>query len=635
MFETQYQQFIFLSKYARWLPKEKRRETWEETVSRYMTFFQQHLQERCGYNLISKEYGMLYHAIYELEVMPSMRCLMTAGPALRKDEISGYNCAFTALKKPSKFDEIMYILMCGTGVGFSVEHRYIDQLPTISDSFYDTDTTIVVKDSRIGWAKALRELISLLYSGQIPKWDVSEVRPKGARLKTFGGRSSGPEPLENVFKFAVATFRKAQGRKLYTIECHDLVCKIAECIVAGGVRRSALISLSDLEDFKMQEAKFGAWWETNGHRRLSNNSAVYEGRPDIGTFMKEWNLLYNSKSGERGIFNRMASQNQAKKNGRRDWEGNEYGTNPCSEIILLSDETCNLTDNIIRHDDTWKILEEKTRIAAILGTIQSTLTNYRYISKDWKKNNEEERLLGVSLTGIMDNVITNGIQNLGVLPDRLESMKEVTIKTNKEWAKKLGINPSVAITCVKPSGTVSQLVNSGSGIHPRHNEHYIRRVRGDKSDPLTQFMVKAGFPYEQDVESVHDLVFSFPIKAHKGAMTRKDLNAIDHLKLWKIYQDHWCEHKPSVTVSIKDHEWMKVGSWVYDNFDEISGVAFLPHTEHIYKQAPYEDIDAKKYVELANAMPKKINWAGLNEFEKEDTTTSEGELSCSAGGCEL
>jgi ribonucleoside-triphosphate reductase len=643
---SDYQQFIHLSKYARWSEEKNRRETWEETVDRYITFFTEHLDDRCGYNLTKSEKSSLSKAILSLQDMPSMRCLMTAGEALKRDEIAGFNCAYTAVDELKAFDEIMYVLMCGTGMGFSVEHKVIEKLPWIADEFDKTDTTIIVADSRIGWAKALRELISLLYAGRIPQWDLSKVRPAGTRLKTFGGRSSGPEPLDNMFNFAVNLFKNARGRRLTSLECHDLVCKIAECIVVGGVRRSALISLSDLEDDKMREAKFGAWYDPetgDPHRALANNSAVYESKPDIGTFMKEWNSLYNSKSGERGIFSRKASNNQVLKSGRRKL-GFAWGTNPCSEIILRSRQTCNLSDIVCRPEDTLAMLKKKTRIAAILGTMQSTLTSYRYLSARWKKNNEEERLLGVSLTGIMDNPMLNGTyfknhkngdwkEHLG---GWLDQMKYEAIKTNKTWAKKLGIEPSAAITCVKPSGTVSQLVDSGSGIHPRHNDYYIRRVRGDKKDPLTLFMMNAGFPFEYDLTNpAHLVVFSFPIKTASGALLRKDLTAIDHLELWKVYQDHWCDHKPSITVSVREHEWMDVGAWVYKNFDEVSGVSFLPYSDHIYKQAPYEDISSEEYEVLAEQMPKNLDWSALSEYEVEDTTAPEGELSCHAGGCEL
>ena len=641
---TEYQNYIFLSRYSRWIPQMKRRENWEETVQRYMNFFVEHLSSRCDYVLTVPEQHMLRDAILNLGNMPSMRCLMTAGEALKRDEIAGYNCAATDIDKIKKFDEIMYVLMCGTGMGFSVEQRAISKLPEVADEFFETDTTIHVTDSRIGWAKATRELISLLFCGQIPKWDMSKVRAKGTRLKVFGGRASGPEPLENVFRFAVELFQKAKGRKLNSIECHDLVCKIAECIVVGGVRRSALISLSDLQDDKMRDAKMGAWYENDVHRTLANNSAVYEEKPEIGIFMKEWLSLFNSKSGERGIFNRKASQRQAAKNGRRDHE-QDFLTNPCSEIIMLSDENCNLSDITVCPEDTFDTLAEKVRIATILGTMQSTLTNYRYLSKSWQKNNEEERLLGVSLTGIMDNKFTNGEywkcefkEGEWKLPmgGWLERLQAIAIKTNKEWAKKLGINQSVAITCVKPSGTVSQMVNSGSGIHPRHSEFYIRRVREDKHNPLAQFMIDAGFPHADDVTNPdHTVVFSFPVKTGENAMTRKDLTAIEHLELWKIYQDHWCEHKPSITVSVRDHEWLDVGAWVYKNFDEVSGVSFLPYSDHTYKQAPYEEISRVEYEILHKAMPKNVDWDGLSNFEVEDTTAPEGELSCHAGGCEL
>ena len=632
---TQYQQFIHLSRYSRWLPDEGRREYWSETVSRYFNFFKEHLKEMCNYDLDEKTRNELEEAILDIRVMPSMRCLMTAGPALKKENIAGYNCSYVAVDRVAAFDEILYVLMNGTGVGFSVERQYTAKLPVVAEEFYLSDTIIQVADSKLGWAKAFKELVGMLYIGQIPKWDLSKVRPAGAPLKTFGGRASGPDPLESLFNFTVTTFKNANGRRLTSLECHDIVCKIAEIVVVGGVRRSALISLSNLSDDRMRHAKSGQWWEQNSQRALANNSACYSEKPDIGIFMDEWKSLYDSKSGERGIFNRESANKMASKNGRRIVEGYEFGTNPCSEIILRDREFCNLSEAVIRVTDSKETLKEKVRIATILGTFQSTLTNFKYVSNMWKKNCSEERLLGVSLTGIMDNPLTNGKEK--GLENLLDELREVAVETNKKWSKKLGINRATAITCVKPSGTVSQLVDAASGIHARHNPYYIRTVRGDKKDPLTKMMKDAGFPIEDDVMNPnHTSVFSFPMKVNKDSVFRTDMTAIEQLELWLVYQKHWCEHKPSVTISVKEHEWLEVGAWVYDNFDYMSGVSFLPFSEHSYKQAPYQDCDEKMYKELLNKMPKIVDWSKLGDYEKTDMTIGSQELACTAaGGCEI
>ena len=630
---TKYQEFIHLSRYSRWLPKEGRRETWRETVTRYFDFFQEHLKQSCKYSLDKSLREELEDAVIHLKIMPSMRCLMTAGEALKRENIAGYNCSYVAVDRPQAFDEILYVLMNGTGVGFSVERQFVGNLPTVAEEFHPSDTTIVVQDSKMGWAKAFKELVAMLYHGQIPKWDLSKVRPAGAPLKTFGGRASGPEPLRRLFEFTKEIFQNAHGRKLSSIECHDIVCKTAEIVVVGGVRRSALISLSNLSDDRMRVAKSGQWWIDNGQRALANNSACYTEKPDIGIFMDEWKALYDSKSGERGIFNRESAKKIAEKNERRD-VGYDFGTNPCSEIILRSREFCNLSEVVVRPEDTEHTLLNKVRLATILGTFQSTLTNFKYVSKDWKKNCVEERLLGVSLTGIMDNKWTAGkLPGLDVL---LKNLKQMSVDTNKEWSKKLKINQSAAITCVKPSGTVSQLVDSASGIHARHNPYYIRTVRGDKKDPLTKMMVEQGFPAEDDVMKPNDTtVFSFPIKCSPDAVFRQDLTAIEQLELWKTYQVHWCEHKPSVTISVKEEEWIDVGAWVYKNFDLMSGVSFLPYSEHTYKQAPYQDCNEKEYKDLLNKMPTSVDWNKLSEYEKSDMTVGSQELACSAGSCEI
>jgi ribonucleoside-triphosphate reductase len=631
---TDYQKFIHTSRYARWIEKEKRRESWGETVKRYFDFFENHLAENQSYKLSPELRSELENAVLNLEIMPSMRALMTAGEALKRDNTAGYNCSYVAVNRVRAFDEILYILMCGTGVGFSVERQYVEKLPTIAEHFSPSDTTIIVEDSKAGWAKAYKELVSLLIGGQVPKWDVSKVRPVGARLKTFGGRASGPRPLEDLFKFTVDTFKRAAGRKLTSIECHDIVCKIAEIVVVGGVRRSALISLSNLTDERMRDAKSGAWWEANPQRALANNSVAYKEKPEIGVFLDEWVSLYKSKSGERGIFNRDACRKTVSKLGERRDPSYEFGTNPCSEIILRDREFCNLTEVVIRSDDTQKSIARKIRLASILGTWQASLTHFPYLSSEWKKNCQEEALLGVSLTGILDNPLM-GTKDQKILQAVLEDLKQVAIDTNKEWSEKIGINQAAAITCIKPSGTVSQLTDAASGIHPRHNEYYIRTVRADRKDPLCQMMIEMGFPAEPCVmKPDHTMVFSFPMKA-EGSITRNDMTAIEHLELWLTYQRYWCEHKPSITITVKEHEWMDVGAFVYKHFDEISGISFLPHSDHSYRQAPYQDCSKEEYIALLETMPKNVDWSLLKNYEKEDKTTGTQTFACSGDKCEL
>ena len=629
---TSYQQYIHLSRYARFDYDKNRRETWDETVDRYFDFFQEHIEEMCDTKLTKAHIDPVKDAVLNLKVMPSMRCLMTAGEALRRENVCGYNCSYIAVDTLRAFDEMLYVLMNGTGVGFSVERQYVTELPVINDEFHETDTVIVVSDSKLGWAKALRELIFLLAAGQVPQWNLSRVRPAGAPLKTFGGRASGPQPLEDLFRFCIEVFKNAAGRKLTSLEAHDICCKIAEVVVVGGVRRSALISLSNLSDDRMRHAKAGRWWESNVQRALANNSACYTEKPDMGIFMEEWKSLYESKSGERGIFNREAAKKQSAKNGRRDPDY-DFGTNPCSEIILRDREFCNLSEVVVREDDTEETLLEKVRVATIIGTWQSTLTNFRYLNRKWGENCEEERLLGVSMTGIMDNELTNGKK--GSLPELLKKLRQEAVNTNTKWAKKLGIPVSAAITCVKPSGTVSQLTDSASGIHARHNPYYVRTVRADKKDPLAKMMFDAGFPVEDDVtKPEHTYVFSFPMKGPAKGVYRKEMSAVEQLEIWKVYQENWCEHKPSVTVSVKEHEWMNVGSWVYDNFDMMSGVSFLPMSDHTYRQAPYQDCTKIEYNELMKKMPG-VDWSKLSDYENADMTSGSQELACVAGACEV
>ena len=620
-----YQNFIAVSRYARWIDEAGRREYWEETVSRYVDY----ITEKVKGHLPKKQ---IYDAIYNLEVMPSMRALMTAGSALERDNTAGYNCSYLPVDDPKSFDEAMYILLCGTGVGFSVERQYVSKLPDIPEGLEEVSTIITVQDSKEGWAKALRKLIGHLYMGEIPSWDLSGVRPAGARLKVFGGRASGPAPLIDLFNFTVSLFKHNQGRKLSSYDCHNLMCKVGEVVVSGGVRRSAMISLSNLSDGRMRHAKSGKWWETAPQMALSNNSVCYTDKPDGETFLREWTSLVESKSGERGIFNRISAKEQAKKFGRRDPD-HDFGTNPCSEIILRPYQFCNLTEVVIREKDKFEDLKRKVMLATILGTAQSTLTKFPYLRKVWKNNTEEERLLGVSLTGIMDNPLTSG-QKHG-LERTLESLREVAVETNKEWSHIFGIPQSTAITCVKPSGTVSQLVDSSSGIHPRHSSYYVRTVRGDNKDPLTQFMIDSGVPSEPDfMKPDTQTVFSFPMKSPNKSVMRDDLTAIEQLETWLIYQRHWCEHKPSVTVSVRDDEWMEVGAFVFEHFDEMSGVSFLPHSDHTYQQAPYQECTEDVYNEFSGKFGK-IDWKSFMNYEKEDTTKSSQTFACSGDSCEI
>ena len=631
---TDYQSFIHISRYARWIEDFNRRETWNETVDRYFDYMETHLSKKYNYKLSTELRSKLQNAVLNLEIMPSMRALMTAGIALERCHVAGYNCSYLPVDNIRSFDECLYILMCGTGVGFSVESKYTKQLPVVNEKLIESDTTIIVGDSKTGWAKAYRELIHLLYAGTIPTWDLSKLRPAGARLKTFGGRSSGPDPLDDLFQFTVGIFKNAVGRKLKPIECHDIMCKIGSVVVVGGVRRSALISLSDLNDQEMALAKSGEWWNTQGQRALANNSVCYKEKPPIGIFMREWLNLYNSKSGERGIYNRQSAVSKSLENGRRDTE-HEFGTNPCSEIILRPYQFCNLTEVVVRSDDTLASLKRKVEYATILGTFQSTLTDLKYLRKIWRDNTEQERLLGVSLTGIMDSELLNDATDIG-LEKRLQELRQVAVDTNLGLSDALGIEQSTAITCVKPSGTVSQLVNSASGIHARHSNYYIRTVRGDKKDPLTQFLIDQNIPCEDDVmQPDNTTVFSFPVESPEKAVTRNDTSALAQLDLWLVYQKHWCEHKPSVTITVKEDEWLDVGAWVYNNFDNVAGISFLPHTDHTYKQAPYQECSKKDYLSLAKNMPDNIDWSLLSDYEVEDNTKGGQELACTADACEI
>lgn len=632
-----YSNFIAVSRYARWDDNLGRRETWEETVNRYVEFVVGHVGKNFEYDIDEEDQRSIRNAIMNHQVMPSMRCLMTAGPALERENLAGYNCSFLNVDSPRAFDEGLYILMNGVGMGYSVTQENVSKLPVVNDEFFHTDSTIVVADSKLGWAKALKELIAMLYTGQIPMIDTTKVRPAGSRLKTFGGRASGPSPLRAVFDFFIETFKKAAGRKLTTLECHDLMCKIAECVVVGGVRRSAMISLSDLSDRQIAKAKTGEWWSANGQRALANNSAIYETKPDVETFLAEWATLIESKSGERGIFNLESIRKHLSKFGRRDSSKVE-GVNPCGEIALRNQGLCNLTEVIIEANDTLETVKEKVRIATILGTIQSTLTNFKYVRKAWRENAEEERLLGVSMTGQFGNALFNGSEGLNKLADVLDELREYATETNFYWSSALGINQSTAITTVKPSGTVSQLVKSSSGMHPWHSEYYLRSVRGSNNDPLTTFLKDSGIPAEQDVMNPDDTtVFYFPTKAPEKSIFRNDLTAIEHLEIWRVYRTHWTEHNPSVTISVRDDEWLDVAAWVYRNWEDVAGISFLPYSDHVYKQAPYQEITQEEYEAWLERMPKEIHWSLLSHYENDDNTEGSQTLACSssAGACEV
>jgi len=629
---TPYNTFIAKSRYSRYLDDKGRREHWNETVARYFDFMEKHLATKQNYTLTKELRSELEQAVVALDVVPSMRAVMTAGPALERQNVAAFNCSYLPIDDPKAFDEAMYILLCGTGVGFSVEQQYVKKLPEVPEQLFDSKTTISVSDSKEGWAKSLRQLLALLYAGEIPKFDVSRVRPAGARLRTFGGRASGPGPLEELYKFCVTKFKGAVGRRLTSLECHDILCKIGEVVVVGGVRRSAMISLSDLSDDKMAHAKAGNWWDGQAQRALANNSATYTETPSIGQFMREWSSIYESHSGERGIFNREASQVQAAKNGRRD-ATYEFGTNPCSEIILRPYQFCNLSSCIIRSSDDIDSISNKIRLATILGTFQASLTDFPYLRKVWQKNTEEEALLGVSMTGILDNTLLNNPDDED-LPKRLEELRDIAIRTNNDFANRIGINPSVAVTAIKPEGTVSQLCSTASGIHPQHSQYYIRRVRADNKDPLTQFMIQAGFVAEPCfMKPESTTVFSFPVKVADGALLREDLTAIEHLRLWLIYQRHYCEHKPSVTISVREEEWMEVGAWTFKHFDEVTGVSFLPMDGGTYKQAPYSECTKEEYEQLKLLVPESVDWENFVEYD--DNVKGSQTLACTAGGCEI
>ncbi|MDA0320449.1 MAG: recombinase [Proteobacteria bacterium] len=619
------EEYVYISKYSKFLHDQNRRETWAETVKRYKAnVLDRHLSNEMA--------EIIARAILNLEVVPSMRMLATAGPALDRDNVCGYNCAYKAITQPRDFSDALFILSSGTGMGYSVEKKYISQLPKVPSSVKMDEVSFTVQDSREGWQEAVQFAMEEGFLGNIYEYDLSLLRPEGAILKTFGGRSSGPEPLRKTLNYINDLFKKAAGRQLTSLECHDLMCMIASCIVAGGVRRSAMISLGDIDDVEMRNAKNWSLGAFPEERHSANNSYVTNGTPSKEEFEAEWSAMVAGKSGERGIFNRASAKAQAEKFGRKVAD---FGCNPCSEILLVDDgQFCNLSEVIIRADDDFYDLKRKVELATIIGTVQSTFTHFPALPKNWTDNCEEERLLGVSMTGIMDNPLTNGV--LAGLPGRLNELRNFAIDTNKKWAEKLGISAAASVTCVKPSGSVSALTGTASGIHSRWSDYYIRRTIQSNADPLTQLMIDEGIPHEPSATKPDlETVFSFPIASPLGAVTNGTRSAIEQMEMWLTYQRNWTTHKVSATISVKSDEWDDLAKFVYDHFDEIAGVSFLPYDDHAYVQAPYEQISAEKYEELNLAFPISVNWSRLPEFEIEDTTKASQELACTGGACEI
>lgn len=628
-----YQQFIHLSRYARWRDDLGRRESWSETVERYVDYMAEKVSRDTDFEVTDVLKEDLRESILNRDVLPSMRALMTAGPALERENIAGYNCSYLAVDHPRSFDEALYILMNGTGVGYSVEQQDVTQLPSIPMRNDEDIVMFTVPDSKRGWAEALKHVLDCLYEGRMPAWDLSQIREAGARLKTFGGRASGPEPLNDLLRFVMRVFYFAQGRKLTPLEAHEIMCKIGEVVVVGGVRRSALICLTDLDDLEMRDAKNGKFWETKPHLSLANISAVYDKKPSRYDFDKEFDALVASGSGERGIFSRYGAKAAAKEINRK--AGPLKGTNPCGEIVLRNNQFCNLSTVVVRPEDTLEELKEKVVRAAYLGTFQATLTNFDYLRPIWKENTEEERLLGVSLSGLFGHPVLSGRKGMEMLEEWLFEMRMAAKFANIYLSGLLGINPAAAVTCIKPEGTTSQLVGVSSGSHPWFAEQYIRNVRGDVKDPLSQFLSAVGIPSETDIISDQNLVFSFPIAAPEGALTREDLTAVEHLELWAAYREHWTDHNPSVTINVRDNEWDEVREWVWENFDKITGVSFLPYDDHVYEQAPYVPVSDKEFEDLQAKMPEHIDWSELSFFEATDETNGSQELSCMSGACDI
>ncbi len=623
-------EFVYYRTYAKWIAEEGRRETWIETVERYMNF----MKENLGSKLTHTEYAEVREAILHQEVMPSMRLLQFAGLAARQTNVCAYNCSFIAPKNFQDFAEVMYVSMCGTGVGWSVESENIQALPQVKKQTKKKLPNYVIPDSKEGWADAFAFGLKTWFEGNDVIFDYSLVRPAGSLLKTMGGKSSGPEPLRSLLEFSREKILRRQGRHLTNMDAHDLLCKVGECVVAGGVRRSAMISLSDLDDEAIRDSKKGQFYNTEGQRMLANNSAVYNEKPSTEEFLDEWTALIKSGSGERGIFNRGGLAKTLPKRRLAQFKGGEYpawGTNPCGEIILQSKQFCNLSEVVARAEDTEASFLRKVRIATILGTYQSTMTYFPYLSAEWKKNCEKERLLGVSITGQWDSKLARD-------PKMLQKLKQVSIEVNKKYAKRFKVNPSTCITCVKPSGTVSQTVDCASGMHPRHAPYYIRRVRISTTDALFKMLKDQGVPYYpevgQNMENATTFVLEFPVKAPEGAICRDDITALDHLEHWKIVKENFTEHNPSVTISVGDDEWIIVANWLYKNWDLVGGLSFLPRSNHVYQLAPYETINKAKYEEMLLKV-KDLDFSKIVTYEKVDETEVKKELACVGGLCEV
>ena len=622
-------EFIYYRTYSRWIDDEGRRETWVETVDRYINF----MRENLGKRLSDKEYSEVRQAILSHEAMPSMRLLQFAGKAARTTNVCAYNCSFIAPTKLEDFAEIMYISMCGTGAGFSVESQYIQQLPVIKRQSGKLRHVHVIDDSKEGWCDALTLGLKTWYAGEDVQFDYSRLRPAGARLKTMGGKSSGPDPLRELLTFARATVLKRQGRRLTNLDAHDIICKIGEIVVAGGVRRSALISLSDLDDVEMRDAKKGQFYITEPQRSLANNSAVYNEKPGAEEFMREWLALMESHSGERGIFNRGGLRETFPERRTKMLEEriDTIGTNPCGEILLQPKQFCNLSEIVARAEDTPGSLMRKMKIATLLGTYQSTLTNFPYLSREWKEHCEEERLLGVSITGQWDSPAVRK-------PEMLKKLRDAAVVYNREYAKRFTVSPSTCITCTKPSGTLSQMVDCASGMHPRHAPYYIRRVRIASTDALFQMLRDQGVPYHpevgQNMETATTFVIDFPVKAPDAAIFRDQVPALELLEYWKDVKENYTEHNPSVTISVGDDEWLKTGNWVYENWKIVGGLSFLPRSNHVYKLAPYEEIDEKAYHELLERFAH-VDFSKIVTYEREDGTENKRELACASGTCEV
>jgi ribonucleoside-diphosphate reductase alpha chain len=634
-----YQQVIFKTRYARWVEEEGRRENWDETVKRYCDYFEDHLKEKHSHKIPRKVLKEVYDSIYNLEVMPSMRTLMTSGKALESAEVANYNCAFLVVDAVRAFSEHMYVLMCGAGSGFSVERRFTEKLPEVPEELHPSDTTIIVADSRKGWCAAYNQYLNLLFAGNIAKVNVDKVRKEGTRLKTFGGYASGPGPLLDLFKHTEEIFRGAQGRQLRPIEVFSIMCYIAQIVVVGGVRRSATIALFDKDDIEMRTAKSGYWFNDpkRKHYAMANISAVFETKPAAAEFMDIWRDLVASKAGEPGILNRKALWEGAEAIGRatryEDGSRIPYGVNPCSEIVLQPYSFCNLTGAAIRPEDTLEDIKKKVRVATIIGTWQATVTDFDYLRKVWQSNVEDERLLGVCLAGIMDHPVLSQTTEESA---RWENeLRELAWEVNKSIAEDIGINTTASVTAIKPAGNSGELYDVASGIHPRYAPYYIRSIRQSNGDPMTEFLKATGIPHEVSVQNARDSIFYFPVKSPEGAICAKDRTAIQQLEHWLHMKRNYATHTISATVYVREHEWIAVGAWVYDNFNEVTGLSFLPYDDHIYQQAPYTPCSAEDYEKARGKMPEEIDWSLLKHFEQSDSTTVSQEFACTGGSCAL